>query len=326
MRPITFLALLFLTSAAPRWHPASYVIQPGQIDLAKGPDGNTVILDAPQGLIVVDTGRHPEHAQAIIDYAQKVGKPVVAVINTHWHLDHTTGNRDVLAAFPGAKIVASRAVDGALGGFLARSRTQGEKALEEGKLDPEAKARTERALAAMNDRAAIIPGVAIVRNGPMRLGGRPLQFHLASNAATEGDVWFVSPDEKLAVVGDLVVAQVPFFDTGCEKGWAKALDAIAQARWTVLIPGHGAPMNRAQFDRWHRAFTRFVDCAHSDRAAQACASQWQEDAAGFYAPAERDEVGLLARYYINEVLRAPAEKRMPYCRIGPFIFGSRLQT
>ncbi len=314
MRVIAILALMLLTSAAPRWHPAPYVLQPGQIDLDKGPDGNTVILDAPQGLIVVDTGRHPEHAQAIIDYAHKLGKPVVAIINSHWHLDHTTGNRDVLAAFPDAKIVASRAVEGALGGFLARSKVQGEKALAEGRLEPEARARTERALAAMNDRAAIVPGTPIVRDGPMRLGGRPLQFHLAPNAATEGDVWFVSPDEKLAVVGDLVVAQVPFFDTGCEKGWAKALDAIAKSRWSVLIPGHGAPMDRAQFNRWHRAFTRFVDCAHSERTAQACAARWQQDAAGFYAPAERDEVGLLARYYVSEVLRAPANKRMAYCR------------
>ena len=198
--------------------PAPMGFQPGHIDLARGPDGNTEILDAPEGLIVVDTGRHPDHARAIIDHARAVGKPVIAIVNTHWHLDHTTGNRDILAAFPGAKVIASRAVDGALADFLARSRTQAVEALASGKLTPAERARAERLLAAVEDRAALVPSMPVVGDGARMLGGRRIEFHLARNAATEGDVWMVVPDEKLAIVGDLVVAPVPFFDTGCEDG------------------------------------------------------------------------------------------------------------
>jgi glyoxylase-like metal-dependent hydrolase (beta-lactamase superfamily II) len=315
MKPIALVAavLALVAGTAACAGPAPYVLQSGHIDLDRGPDGNTVILDTPQGLVVVDTGRHPEHAEAILDHARKAGKPVIAIVNSHWHLDHSTGNRDVLAVFPKARVVTSRAVFGALDGFLAKSREPARKMLADPKLDPAERARIERAQAALGDRAALVPGGAVTRSGPLVLGGRRFEVRLAPNAATEGDVWLLAPDEGLAVVGDLVVAPVPFFDTACEEGWAKALDAIAKEKWTVLIPGHGAAMDRKQFNRWHSAYTRYVDCAQSSATAQACAAQWQQDAAGFYTPAERDDVGMMARYYVEQVLRAPADKRIAYC-------------
>lgn len=313
LKPVALIAAaLALSAAAPRFAPL--VFQPGHIDLERGPDGNTVILDAPQGLVVVDTGRHPEHAQAVLDHARKVGKPVVAVVNTHWHLDHSTGNRDLFAIYPKARLIASDAASGALSGFLAKGRDAARQRLADPKTPAADRARIARAQALLDDRPALVPADPVVQSGPVMLGGRRLVVNLARNAATEGDLWLLVPDEQLAVVGDLVVAPVPFFDTACEEGWAEALNAIARARWTTLIPGHGAPMNRKAFNRWHKAYTRYVDCAHSIVTPQACAAQWQADAAGFYTPAERDDVGMMARYYVAEVLRAPADKRMAYCR------------
>jgi glyoxylase-like metal-dependent hydrolase (beta-lactamase superfamily II) len=64
----------------------------------RGPDGNTVIFDAPYGLVEVDTGRHARHSDAILAYAKSRGRPVAAIVNTHWHLDHTSGNRRLRAA------------------------------------------------------------------------------------------------------------------------------------------------------------------------------------------------------------------------------------
>jgi glyoxylase-like metal-dependent hydrolase (beta-lactamase superfamily II) len=313
-RAVLIAALALAACAGPAAaKPAPHVLQPGHIDLDRGPDGNTVILDTPRGLVVVDSGRHPEHAARIIAHARQVERPVVAVINTHWHLDHTTGNRDILAAFPKAAIVASRAVEGALDGFLARSREGATQELANTKLPAEERARTLRALAAMEDRAALVPRLAIERGGPRKLGGRRIQFHLAPNAATEGDVWLVLPDEKLAIVGDLVVAPFPFFDTGCEQGWAAALGAIDRAKWTTLIPGHGAAMDRAAFGRWRGAFTALLDCAKSDHEAAACAAGWEQNAAGFFSEGERADVRAMANYYVAEVLRAPPEKRMTQC-------------
>jgi glyoxylase-like metal-dependent hydrolase (beta-lactamase superfamily II) len=318
VRFAALLALMLAACAAPgHAKPAPYVLQSGHIDLERGPDGNTVILDAPDGLVVVDSGRHPEHSARIVAYARAAGQPIVAVVNSHWHLDHTTGNRDILAAFPKATIVASHAVEGALGGFLAKSRAQAEKALLDPKVSGAERARIERSLAIINDRAALVPGLAIGFTTTGKLGGRRIQFHLARNAATEGDLWLTLPDEQLAVVGDLVVAQFPFFDTGCEEGWTKALAAIDRARWTTLIPGHGAPMERAAFRRWRGAFDSLLDCARSSRTSPDCAAGWERDAAGFFTEAERPSVRELAIYYVDEVLRAPPKKRTVYCRSVP---------
>ena len=94
---------------------------PGAVPLDKGPDGNSIILDAPDGLIVVDTGRHPEHAQAILDYAKERGRPIAAIVNSHWHLDHTTGNWDLRQAYPQVQVYASDALEGALATYLKRA-------------------------------------------------------------------------------------------------------------------------------------------------------------------------------------------------------------
>ena len=67
MRIAGFAACLLLAGAADAASP--YHLIPGAVPLDSGPDGNTIVLDAPKGLIVFDTGRHPEHAQAILDYA-----------------------------------------------------------------------------------------------------------------------------------------------------------------------------------------------------------------------------------------------------------------
>ena len=81
------LALLALAGcAAARPQAPAYHLIRGAVPADKGPDGNTIILDAPDGLIVVDTGRHPEHAQAILDYAKEKHRPIAAIVNTHWHL------------------------------------------------------------------------------------------------------------------------------------------------------------------------------------------------------------------------------------------------
>src|SRR6185503_18890602 len=88
------------------------------------PDDNSALVTAPDGLIVFDTGRHAEHTQQVLDAARQSGKPVRAIINSHWHLDHVGGNLLVRAAFPNADVYATSAIDDALSGFLANYRKQ----------------------------------------------------------------------------------------------------------------------------------------------------------------------------------------------------------
>ena len=148
----------------------------------------------------------------------------------------------------------------------------------------------------------------------MSFAGRMLDVRVSPFAATEADLWLYVPDEKLALVGDLVVNIVPFMDTACPDGWKKALEAVAATPFVTLIPGHGAPMNRTQFLQWKLAFGNFVDCGRSARPKEECVAGWKRDAARFIDAEHQQYVGEAAAYYIETRLRSSAEEQEKYCK------------
>src|SRR5690348_806432 len=146
-----------------------YHLIPGAVPLDSGPDGNTIVLDAPKGLIVFDTGRHPEHAQAIIDYAKSRHRPIAAVVNSHWHLDHTTGNWDIRRAFPHVHVYASNAIEGALATFLKKSREGAEQQIADPKTPPAQRDQLERGIEVIDHPDRIRPNHIVTRSGPIRI-------------------------------------------------------------------------------------------------------------------------------------------------------------
>ncbi len=105
------------------------VLLPGTYDPDTGdgqPDGNSILIRAPEGLVVFDTGRHEQaFTGQIIDAAQRWKLPVAAIVNSHWHLDHVSGNVPLRAEYPQAKVYASTAIEDAMAHFLADSRKAG---------------------------------------------------------------------------------------------------------------------------------------------------------------------------------------------------------
>ncbi|MBV8687496.1 MAG: MBL fold metallo-hydrolase [Alphaproteobacteria bacterium] len=312
IRPVCALACLALAAAAPPR--PSFTLIEGGFEPGRQPDGNSIFLDAPRGLILVDTGRHPEHQARLLAFARASGKPVVAIVNTHWHLDHSGGDAALRAAFPAAPLYASSAVEGALAAFFPASRAEAEAYLASGRASPQEAADIRLDLARIASPAALRPSRPVAGRHVVDLGGRRIELRLARFAATEGDVWLVDRRAGLVVAGDLVVAPVPFLDTACPEGWRRALDAIAETRFRTLLPGHGAAMTRSDFLLWRRAFGRLLDCAGSLAPAAACADGWLRDAARFVpAGAEARVRGLLA-YYLAARLRAAPAERARYCR------------
>ena len=310
MRRLAALLALALAGAAPApgWH-----FVPGSFEPGRGPDGNSVFLDAPEGLILVDTGRHPAHQAKLLAYAKARGRPIAAIVNTHWHLDHTGGNAEIRAAYPRAQVYGSTAVEGALTGFFPQSRKGAEEFLASGKAGAELEAEIRRDFAAMDDVASLRATRPVTGSGEVRVAGRRLEVNLARFAATEGDVWIYDPEAKLLIAGDLVVGPVPFFDTGCPEGWREALTELASRPFVTLIPGHGAPMTRAQFLRWRTAFGNLLDCAVTDSDKAECVSGWKRDAADFI-PADDRRIDGMVTYYLETRLRAPYAEREKFCR------------
>jgi len=311
MRRFAF-ALLLATASCAAAEP--YHLIPGAVPIDKGPDGNSVILDAPDGLIVIDTGRHPENAQAILDYAKARGRPIAAIVNSHWHLDHTTGNWDIRQAYPHVQVYASSALEGALATYLKKGRENADKVLADPKTPASQRAQILRGRAVIDHPERIRPNHVLNASGPMKIAGRMLDLHLAKFAATEGDVWLYDSKTKLAIVGDLVVDIVPFMDTACADGWLKALGEIEGTPFTTLVPGHGPVMSRADFAGWTAAFRDFVDCGRSTTPKEQCVAGWEKDAAKFIDAEHRQYVRDAAEYYLTTRLRSSPEEQRLYCK------------
>ena len=61
--------------------------------IGAGGDSNAGAIETPQGVIVIDTQQYPRLARQLrAAVLGKTGKPMRAVVNTHCHLDHTSGN------------------------------------------------------------------------------------------------------------------------------------------------------------------------------------------------------------------------------------------
>lgn len=106
MRGLISVLLLSLSSsvllAQPRYFDWKEVA-PG-VYAAIGKPGvlsNAAVILTEEGVVVVDAHLRPSWAQDLLAHIRRItDRPVRFVINTHWHNDHTQGNRAYQAAFP----------------------------------------------------------------------------------------------------------------------------------------------------------------------------------------------------------------------------------
>ena len=301
------LALLQAATTAPP-APTAREIAPDAFLIAgailpnRGPDGNTVIFSGSSGLVVVDTGRHPWHADGILNFARERKQSIVAIVNTHWHLDHSTGNRLLKAAHPQAKVYTTRAVDRALapGGFIDRNITAVRKQPIDPKMNPTRREETELFIATMETPDALRPDVPVDKSATMPLAGRALSVRVAPDAVTDADVWIYDEKTGIAVVGDLVTLPAPFFETACPARWQTALDDVWATPFRSAVPGHGPVMTRADFDAYRKAFGNFRTCVGSDSPAATCASGWTKDVSALLTTeSDQKQANEYATYYVD---------------------------
>lgn len=282
---------------------AGVTLLPGAVPADRGPDGNTVIFEAPGGLVVVDTGRHTWHSDAILAFAQTRGRPIAAIINTHWHLDHSSGNRRLRAVYPDAPVFTTNAIDRALSpeGFLTLNRNEERlrAMLDDPNVSEVQKEEIRNGMATMAARDSLRPTVSLQRSARYNFAGRRLDAHITHGAVTDSDVWLYDRRTRVAVLGDLVTFPSPFFESACPEAWSDELDAVWRTPFRIAIPGHGAPMTRQQFSIYRAAYGAFVDCVSTDAEAAQCASTWAEGVASLAAIADLAPAREYAEYYVG---------------------------
>ncbi len=285
---------------------------PGGFVPGHQPDGNTVVFRGSDGLVVLDTGRHPEHSQKILEYARNSGLPIAVVVNSHWHLDHISGNPRLRAAYPDLKVYASPAIDGAMSGFLARSKLEAQQFLAQpGDAAMQAEVRAD--VATIDSGKAVYPDVQVRASGEYEWAGRQLHVGFEGPAVTAGDLWLYDRKTDTLASGDLVTLPVPFFDTACPANWSAALGHLDAMPFKRLVPGHGPLLDRAQFSQYRKAFDQLLKCADSKAETSVCREAWISDAGALLADESQKQLarGLLD-YYVGQVLR-DANKRRETC-------------
>lgn len=290
---LTLAALLTASEVVPGMHLIRGGFVPGS-----QPDGNTVILNAPEGLVVVDSGRHAEHTQAIVDFAKSAKKPVKAIINTHWHLDHIGGNAMLRREFPGVRVYASGAFADARKGFLANYRKQLDELLA--KEPDNAVYKVDLALLDAADKLG--PDEVIAEAGTKTIAGRAVLVGLEKDAATAGDVWLYDKDTGVLIAGDLITLPAPFLDTAKPKGWEAALERLAKLDFELVVPGHGAPLTRRQFAAYRNAFSSLLACKEK------CEDQWLANVGPLIPNDDKEFTRAMMGYYVRLIAAPPSPR------------------
>ncbi len=301
-----------VAAAAGEIAPGVYLIA-GKFVPGQQPDGNSIVFAAPQGAIVVDTGRHRAHTEAVLDRVAALGLELRAVINTHWHLDHVGGNVLVRQRHPAVRVYASNAIDEALGGFLADYRKQLTQLLASDRPTADAKEAFRRELALIDAGAQLEPNEVVASSGRRTIAGRQLELHLENRAVTAGDVWIYDPSTRVLVAGDLVTLPAPFLDTACPEGWQAALARLAAVEWDLLVPGHGALLRRQEFAGYRRAFDALLACAASSQPAGECVAGWFRDGGELVRASDTGNGRELVSYYVTQVLRGEPARITRLC-------------
>ena len=303
-----------LTHAATQLAPDTYLIVGATIP-NRQPDGNSTIIDAPAGLIIFDTGRHESHTRQLLEFARTRDRPIAAVINSHWHLDHVGGNPLLRAAYPGLRVYASNAIDAARTGYLADYRRELLKAIAKSAKNPGEQQSLRQEVALIDAGPMLGPTEAIEESREREIAGRTLQIHLESHAVTAGDIWIFDPATRILLAGDLVTLPAPFFESACPERWRKALVGLGNTAFEQLVPGHGAPMRRKEFDVYQRAFNHLLNCAAGSSKKIECIDNWISDAAVLIPSRDVSYARMLIDYYIEYFLRSPPERVQAFCRV-----------
>jgi glyoxylase-like metal-dependent hydrolase (beta-lactamase superfamily II) len=216
-----------------------------------GAGGNMGLSVGDDAVFLIDDEFAPLTPKIRAAIAALSPKPVRFVLNTHWHFDHTGGNKDHGEA--GALIVAHDNV---------RKRMSTDQFIE-------ALKRTEPAAP-----KAALPVVTFDDHVTFHINGDDvLAFHVAP-AHTDGDVIVLFPGANVVHMGDVFLsAGFPFVDLssgGSVDGFIAAANRVLPMldANTKVIPGHGPLADKARLKEFRDMLVVMRDRMRKEIAAK----------------------------------------------------------
>ncbi|WP_193604753.1 MBL fold metallo-hydrolase [Nocardioides dongkuii] len=205
-------------------------------------DVNVSLVGGADGVLLVDTTASAVAAREVVEDVRRLGVgPVLGIVNTHEHFDHTFGNGTLRTAYGAVPIHAHETA-------AERTVEAGERAKALYDADPEDPRGDEvRATEVVPADQTFSSAVAL------DLGDRQVELVHPGRGHTGGDLVLRVPDADVLLAGDLVEESmltdgVPGFGSDCYPlEWPWSLDIVLglTTSASVVVPGHGAPVDRA---------------------------------------------------------------------------------
>ncbi len=223
-----------------------------------GLDGNSVVIVSDDGVLVFDSNGTPAGALAVLAEIRKItSQPVKYLVNSHWQWDHWYGAEVYRDSFPDLRIVTHErtrqlmagaaiaftqpGLDRQLPGHIreveqqmanATSKQALQEHLERDRFFLQQKRRVRHTLA----------NITFSDSLTIHLGNREIRVLHHDRAITPGDAYLYLPDERIVVMGDLLINPITFALFCYPSGWIRTLEAIDGLEASTLVPGHGSVM------------------------------------------------------------------------------------
>jgi glyoxylase-like metal-dependent hydrolase (beta-lactamase superfamily II) len=178
-----------------------------------------------KGVVVIDTGSSVQIGEMVLRQIKTVtDKPVVMVINTHYHGDHFLGNHAFVAAYPDVPIYAHPAAieniksDGGdfWYGFMQRNSNNG-----------------------ITGTVITLPNKTFSGGETIKVGDKTLKIHQFGVAHTESDLIIEVVEDKVAFMGDTAMRRVANMADGSFVGTIEAMKKARALACDHYIVGHG---------------------------------------------------------------------------------------
>jgi glyoxylase-like metal-dependent hydrolase (beta-lactamase superfamily II) len=236
------------------------------------PDGNATVIIGSKAVLVVDAPSVRLSREHLRWIQSKTSLPVKYVVNTHWHLDHVSGNQVYAEQLSGVEIIASGetrdlsiwrnpstlAQQQALNPdnvaayrkklLQSKSATSYETTHVLESLD-----KATREWPVWRDTRLVQPTLTFEGEMDLDLGDRHVQLRKYVGH-TPGDVVAFIPEQGVLVTGDLVVAPVPYAFTSHFREWSESLTRLMAIDGVkTIVPGHGPVLSSWDYVRSEKA-------------------------------------------------------------------------
>ncbi len=232
-------------------------------------DGNTSVIVTQKGVVVVDAPTTYLSERHLAEIRKLTKKPVVYLINTHFHTDHLLGNHVYRDAFPDMHIIAqdyTKQVADRVEPKVINEEFRGAagaKRLEYIRREAEDGIRPSGKPIQGEDREVMKRGYKdflpvykaaqrTVYVGADMTFGDSLTLDMGDTTIellhfvghTRGDTVVFLPKENVLITGDLIIAPVPYGIEDLTDSWIASLEKLMAMHAKVVVPGHG----EVQFD------------------------------------------------------------------------------